>query len=347
VRAALYDAFGGPIRVCEVPEPETGAAGAVIRVAATGVCRSDYHGWRGLDPDIQLPHVPGHELAGEVAAVGPAVRNWKPGARVTVPFVVACGACTSCQADDQHLCDQQMQPGFTHWGSFAELVWIDHADVNLVELPLGLDFATAAGLGCRVTTAFRALVDQGRLVAGEWVAVHGCGGLGLAAVMIAKSLGARIVGIDIQKSALDRALGLGADAVIDAEAETDVPTAVRELTSGGAQLSMDALGHPKTLNDSILGLAKHGRHVQLGLMTGDDSNPRVPMSEIIHRELELRGSLGMQAHRFGALLSMIEEGRLDPSQLVGQTVTLAEGAAALEGMEHGADGGGITVINSI
>ncbi len=345
MRAAVYETFGGPILVGDVPDPEPGEAGVVIRVAATGICRSDFHGWCGRDPDITLPHVPGHELAGEVVAVGPQVRNWQPGARVTVPFVVACGTCPSCRAEHQHLCDRQMQPGFTHWGSFAELVWIDHADVNLVALPDGLDFVSAAGLGCRVTTAFRALVDQGRVAAGEWVAVHGCGGLGLAAVMIARALGARVIGVDIRTDALELATDLGAECVIDAREEPDVASAVRDLTSGGAQLSMDALGHTKTFTDSVHSLAKRGRHVQVGLMTGEHATPAVPMSEVIHRELELRGSLGMQAHRFGALLALIEDGRLDPRRLVGRTLSLAEGAAALAGMADGAEGGGITVID--
>ena len=158
-----------------------------MRVKATGVCRSDWHGWVGHDKDITLPHVPGHELAGVVEAVGRDVRKWKRGDRVTVPFVCGCGECPQCQAGHQQVCDHQFQPGFTHWGSFAEFVSIHRADLNLVALPESLAFDTAASLGCRFATSFRAVVDQGRTSAGQWVAVHGCGGVGLSAVMIANA----------------------------------------------------------------------------------------------------------------------------------------------------------------
>ncbi|MFC7583716.1 alcohol dehydrogenase catalytic domain-containing protein [Nonomuraea antimicrobica] len=175
----------------ELPDPSPAPHGAVIRVEATGLCRSDWHGWKGHDPDIKaLPHVPGHELAGVVEAVGPDVRGWRPGARVTVPFICACGTCAACATGDQQVCERQTQPGFTHWGSFAEYVAIDHADVNLVAIPEDMAYVTAAGLGCRFATAFRAVAQVGEVRPGEWVAVHGCGGVGLSAVMIATAAGA-------------------------------------------------------------------------------------------------------------------------------------------------------------
>jgi alcohol dehydrogenase len=193
-----------------VPAP----GGAVLAVRATGICRSDWHGWMGHDPDIRLPHVPGHEIAGTVEAVGAGVERWCVGQRVTVPFV--CGRCEQCRSGNQQVCDRQFQPGFTHWGSYAEYVAIEYADVNLVELPESLDFVTAASLGCRFATAFRAVVDQGSVRAGTWVAVHGCGGVGLSAVMIATALGAHAIAIDIDRSRLERARSIGAVAAIDA-----------------------------------------------------------------------------------------------------------------------------------
>src|SRR4051794_23050817 len=128
----------------------------------------------GQDADITLPHVPGHELAGVIEAAGPAVTRWRAGDRVTVPFICACGRCASCAAGDQQVCERQTQPGFTHWGSFAEFVAIEDADVNLVGLPPELGFSAAAGLGCRFATAFRAVTVHGRVTPGDWVAVHGC-----------------------------------------------------------------------------------------------------------------------------------------------------------------------------
>ncbi|MYS48337.1 alcohol dehydrogenase catalytic domain-containing protein [Streptomyces sp. SID5998] len=217
----MFERFGGPAEVRDVPRPHPADHGVVVRVEATGLCRSDWHAWQGHDPDVTLPHVPGHELAGVVEEVGPRVTRWRPGDRVTAPFVCACGACPACAAGDQQVCERQTQPGFTHWGSFAQYVALDHADVNLVAVPADLSFATAASLGCRFATAYRAVVQQGRVAAGEWVAVHGCGGVGLSAVMIAAAAGARVVAVDVSPKALELAERFGATRCIDASATPD------------------------------------------------------------------------------------------------------------------------------
>src|SRR5215212_274732 len=222
MRAVVYDAFGEVPRVEVVADPSAPVHGAVVRVEASGLCRSDWHGWMGHDPDIRrFPHVPGHELAGVVEAVGRDVRRWRAGDRVTVPFVCGCGTCEQCAAGDHQICDRQTQPGFTRWGSFAELVALDWADVNLVALPQDVGFDAAAALGCRFATAYRAVLQVGRARAGEWVAVHGCGGVGLSAVMIAVAAGARVVAVDVVAGALALAGRLGAEVLIDATTTAD------------------------------------------------------------------------------------------------------------------------------
>ncbi len=341
MRAVLYERFGELPRVAEVADPTPTPAGAVIAVEASGLCRSDWHGWMGHDPDIVLPHVPGHELAGTVAAVGAEVRRWRPGDRVTVPFVAACGRCPECHAGHQQVCEHQFQPGFTAWGSFADLVAIEAADLNLVRLPDSLDFATAASLGCRFATAFRAVIDQGRVAPGEWVAVHGCGGVGLSAIMIAVAAGARVVAVDRTDDKLAFARELGATACVRADA--DVVAAVREVTGGGAHLSLDALGHPQTCFNSIANLRRRGRHVQVGLMLADHARPAVPMDRVIAHELEILGSHGMPAHRYGAMLALIADGRLAPQRLIGARIGLDAAPAALAAMDR-FDGRGVTVI---
>lgn len=344
MKAALYERFGGPVVVTDLPEPEPGRLGAVLAVRATGICRSDWHGWLGHDPDIRLPHVPGHELAGVVVEVGTEVRHWAPGDRVTVPFVCGCGTCPQCASGNEQVCDRQSQPGFTHWGSYAERVLIDHADRNLVRLPDDLDFVTAASLGCRFATSFRAVVAQGRVGAGQWVAVHGCGGVGLSAVMIARALGARVLAVDVNRAALELSKEVGAEACIDAAVVEDVVAAVRDVSGGGAAVSIDALGSAVTSFNSVACLAKRGRHVQVGLMAGTDSRAPLPMELVIARELEVVGSHGMQAHRYPDMLAMISDGRLEPLKLVGRRVTLAEAAAGL-GSEEYLRGPGISVID--
>ncbi|MFE6754968.1 zinc-dependent alcohol dehydrogenase family protein [Streptomyces sp. NPDC057684] len=340
MRAVVFEKFGERAEVREVPDPVPAPHGVVVRVEATGLCRSDWHGWMGHDPDIRLPHVPGHELAGVVEAVGADVRDRRPGDRVTVPFVCACGTCASCAAGDHQVCERQTQPGFTHWGSFAEYVALDHAAVNLVDVPDELSSATAAGLGCRFATAFRAVVAQGRVAAGEWVAVHGCGGVGLSAVMIAAASGARVVAVDVSPAALDLARTFGAAHCLNASEVPDTAAAVRELTGGGAHLSLDALGSPVTCAASVGGLRRRGRHVQVGLLPQD---PVVPMGRVIGLELELLGSHGMAAHAYPRMLEMVRAGVLRPDLLVTSTIALDAAPTALEAMGT-TPGAGVTII---
>ena len=340
MRALRYDAFGGPLRVVDVPEPSPSTAGVVVRVGATGVCRSDWHGWQGHDADIVLPHVPGHELAGTVESTGPEVTRWRVGDRVTVPFVCACGSCPRCLAGDHQVCDRQTQPGFTHWGSFAELVALDNADVNLVALPEDLSFAVAASLGCRYATSYRAVVQQGRVRAGEWLAVHGCGGVGLSAVQIAVARGARVVAVDVSLGALELAASFGAEVVVDASGRSDVAEAVRAATGAGAHVSLDALGSPATCAASVLSLRPRGRHVQVGLLGPDTV---VPMDHVVAAELELYGSHGMAAHSYPELLDLVASGALRPDLLVTREIGLEEAADALRDVGAAP---GITVITS-
>ncbi|MGH8969256.1 MAG: zinc-dependent alcohol dehydrogenase family protein [Actinomycetes bacterium] len=343
MRALVFDRFGGPATVRDVPDPVPAPHGAVVRVEATGLCRSDWHGWAGHDRTIALPHVPGHELAGRIEAVGDRVTRWSPGDRVTVPFVCACGACEQCATGNHQVCERQAQPGFTAWGSFAELVALDHADVNLVALPAAVDAVTAASLGCRVATAYRAVVARGRVGPGEWVAVHGCGGVGLSVVMVAVACGARVVAVDVSPQALELAKAFGADVTVDAST-ADVVRAVREATGGGAHVSMDALGSHETCGASVRSLRTRGRHVQVGLLPPDLGHPAIPMSRVIALELELLGSHGMAAHDYPAMLALVESRRLRPDLLVTRRIGLEESGAALVAMGEPGYPAGVTVV---
>jgi alcohol dehydrogenase len=345
MKAAYYEEFGGQITIRELPDPVLSGEAVLIQVKATGLCLSDWHGWMGHDPDITLPHVPGHELAGVIEAVGSRVTRWKAGDRVTLPFVCACGRCPQCASGNQQVCDDQFQPGFTHWGSFAELVAIDRADTNLVALPDDMDFISAASLGCRFATSFRAIVDQGRVSAGQWVAVYGCGGVGLAAVMIAQASGAHVVAVDIQDGQLELARSVGAVVTINAAREQNVVRRVRDVSRGGVHVSMDALGSAETCFNSIASLRKRGVHLQAGLTLADHRHPAVPMDRVIAHELEILGCHGMQAFRYPAMLEMIRAGRLAPEKLIGRTISLEQVVEHLPAMGR-FRGHGITVIDS-
>lgn len=348
MRAAVYHEFGGPIAIEPVGDPTPPDDGVVIAVRATGLCRSDWHGWQGHDSDIQtLPHVPGHELAGEIVAVGREVRRWQTGARVTTPFVCGCGVCAECASGNQQVCAAQTQPGFHHWGSFAEYVMVRQADVNLVALPDSMEYVTAASLGCRFATAFRAVVEQGRVQAGEWLVVYGCGGVGLSAVMIGSAAGAQVVAVDINPAALAQAASLGAVVTINARETDDVVAAVREATQGGAQVSLDALGSRETAFNAVASLRRRGRHVQVGLLAGADFRAPLPLERVIAHELVVYGSHGLPAHRYPAMLTMIAQGRLQPQRLIGQRIGLDAAPAALMTMGQFGGPAGVTVVEEV
>ena len=342
MRAVVIDAVRGRLEVREVAEPTAPAGGVVVRVMATGMCRSDWHAWAGHD-EIAFPHVPGHELAGVVVEVGAGVGRWSVGDRVTVPFVCGCGRCEWCLAGNAQVCPDQQQPGFTHWGSFAEYVALHAADTNLVAIPESVDFATAASLGCRFATAYRALVGRARLTEGEWVTVVGAGGVGLSTVMIARALGGRVVAVDRNPEALAAAADLGAEHMVLADG-SDMPAAVADLTGGGSHVSVDAVGSEDTCADAILSLRRRGRHVQVGLLPPIDGHPRVPMERVIGWELDVLGSHGMAATDYPAMLALIEQGLLQPQRLLERTIGLDEAAALLPGFDR-ATVAGMTMVD--
>jgi len=340
VRAVVYDAVGARPQVREVPDPACPAGGVVVAVHATGVCRSDWHAWRGHDP-VPLPHIPGHELAGTVAEVGAGVSRFAVGDRVTAPFVNGCGHCPVCRAGDPQVCPQQTQPGFTGPGSFAERVALHAADTNLVRLPASVGFVDAAALGCRFATAYRALTVHGRVRAGQWVAVHGCGGVGLSAVAIASALGAQVVAVDVSAAALERARRLGA---VETVRSADPVAEVGQLTGGGAHVSLDALGSPATAAASVRSLRRRGRHVQVGLLL-DPAGTALPMDVVVAHELEVYGSHGMAAADYPAMLDLVTSGAVRLHDLVGAVIGLDEAPAALIAMDRPATTAGITVVD--
>ncbi len=343
VRAAAIIEYRQPLLVDVYDDPVTPEKGVVLEVEASGICHSDWHSWMGHEDLPGLPHVPGHEMVGVVAAVGPAVSRWQIGDRVTVPFSIGCGECRSCQEGHLNTCDRAFTPGFSVWGSWAQYVAIDHADLNLVRLPGGLDPVDGVALGCRFVTAFRAVADRGRVQEGEWLAIHGCGGVGLSAVMIGSALGARVIAIDIDPASLALAATLGAEAAFDARDDGFIDR-VQELTGGGAHLSVEAVGRTETVRNSLASLRKHGRHVQVGLLFAEHAEPSIPMEPVIMGEQEILGVRGMPAIDYDRVFELVDSGAVDPSRLVTGTVALDEASQVLESMGD-FTGVGVTVID--
>lgn len=322
----------------DIPTPEPGALGALIRVQANGVCRSDWHGWVG-DQKRSVPVVMGHEMAGIVEEVMPGVTRFKKGDRVVVPFSGSDGTCEYCQCGLAHLCDNAITPGRTYSGGYAEYVSVPLADRNLMILPEEISFTVGAALGCRFMTSFHGLVDRADLRPGEWVVVYGCGGVGLSAVNIASSMGASVIGVDINPANLELAKRMGADFVVNSR-ETKAVEAVMEITKGGAHVAVDALGIAETCIDGILSLRKGGRHLQIGLTTKREAGfVSVPIDTIVIKELKIIGSLGMSPHRYAAMIPMVAKGRLTPGKMVTSEISLSEVNGVFERMSSSANTG--------
>ncbi len=338
MRAARLITYRQPLELTSVADPTPEPGGVVVRVLACGVCRSDWHAWSGSDPDVILPMTPGHEYCGEVVAVGAGVTCWSVGDRVIAPFILACGTCGDCAAGHQTTCSTQVVPGFTCDGAFAEMIAVAHADANLTALPESMKPEIAAALGCRVTTAWQALVGRAKLQPGEWLAVFGGGGVGISALLLGRALGARVVVVDIVPEKLAFAKALGADAVVNASEEGSID-AVREITGGGAHVSVEALGIEATTVSAVRALRKLGRMVQIGMPAGEHTQMTLPMDAVYSGQLSLYGTRGMPSWRYPSLLNLIEGGHVDLSPLVTRTISLSQASDELAAFDRPAPPG--------
>ena len=328
MRAAMIRNFNEDLSIERVSEPTCPDNGVVLKVEACGVCRSDFHGWTGHHPKIESGSILGHEYCGTVVEAGSQALH-KVGDRLIAPFILGCGSCPECHSGKSNACESAVVPGFGWPGAYAEFVAVPY-DHNLIHLPETMSPALAAGLGCRVTTAWHGLTDRADVKAGEWVAVHGTGGIGLATLLLAKMLKARVVVVDVVDEKLEHAKKHGADATVNA-AKTDVASTIREITNGGAQVSIEALGIEATTNASVECLATLGRHVHVGMPAGT-GRMDVNMRAIYSKQLSFFGTRGMPSWKYPSLLAMIERGDIDISPMVAREIPLSGASVELRAM---------------
>jgi alcohol dehydrogenase len=341
MRAAVLEEYGELLEIEDVDYPEPASDQVIVETEACGVCRSDWHAWQGdwgwVGAQAPTGQTLGHEPAGVVADVGEDVETLSEGDRVTVPFHLADGTCRHCQTGRANVCETVIPLGFTGIapGAFAEAFPVREADFNCVKLPDAVEFTEMAGLGCRFMTAYHALADRADLRPGDRVAVHGCGGVGLSAVHIASALGAHPIAVDVRDDKLERARDLGAVDTVNA-ADADNPASeVKALADGGADVSIDALGIAETCRNSINSLGKRGNHVQVGLTTGEEGGEiSLPVDAMTMQEIDFHGSFGMPLVRYEELFNLIAEGTLEPSKIVGETLSLEELPETLASMDN-------------
>jgi alcohol dehydrogenase len=351
MRAAILREYGEPLELRDLPPPDPGPDGAVVAVEACGLCRSDWHAWRGHgewnDDRVPRGQVLGHEPAGEVLAVGSDVSRVREGDHVVVPFSLGDGTCRHCRSGHGNVCRDGLALGFEPDapGAFAEQVAVPAADYNLVALPERLDSRDAAVLGCRYMTAYHALADRAGLDGGDWLAVHGCGGVGLSAVQLGRALGARVVAVDPSEPARTRAAALGATRTLD-PTDLDPVAAIREQTGGGADVSVDALGIAETCRNSIRCLRERGVHAQVGLTTDEERGEvGLPTDWMTRWEITFVGSRGMPPTRYGALFDLVEAADIDPGELVARELSLGAVSERLTAMDE-FDTAGVEVVTS-
>ena len=335
-RAAVLTEYEEPLDVRALDPVGPAPDGIVVETEACGICRSDWHAWKGHWPSVPTDHVLGHEPAGTVVAVGDGVEQFQVGDEVGIPFNLACGHCEMCWSGNSQLCADGLSLGFTADapGAFASEFAVPRAEFNAVHLPDGMTAVEMAGLGCRFATAFHALAHKADIEAGDWLAVHGCGGIGLSAVNVGSALGARVVAVDLDTDALDLAEQVGADARVDAAVD-DVPGAVVGVTDGGADVSVDALGIAETCQNSLASLAPQGQHVQVGMTTDEEAGEiALPVDAMVDTELEFVGVKGMPPQRYDELFAMIATDRLTPADLVTNRVALDDVSDRLRSMDN-------------
>ena len=331
--AVVFQGVGEPLELREVDRPDCGPDEAIVETEACGICRSDWHAWQGDWDWIGLVPRPGlifgHEPVGRVVEVGDNVTRFDEGDRVTNPFNLSDGTCPYCRAGKANICESSIPMGFVGFqkGAFAEEYSVRNADQNLIEVPDDVAAEKIAGLGCRFATAFHGVTKRVDVGPGDWVAVHGCGGVGMSAIHTVNALGGNVIAIDIVEEKLDKAKELGASEGINSQNVKDVPQAVKSITDGsrGVEVSVEALGISETIQNSVNSLAPGGQHLQVGMTTSEESGQvELPIDFMVQNEREFYGTYGMPPHEYDEIFRMMRSGKIEPGRIVSETCSLGD-----------------------
>lgn len=329
MRAAIFHAPGKPLTVEEVETPKPGPGEILVKVAACGVCATDLHYLHGIPTFKKPPLILGHEVSGWVEAAAPDVTTFKPGETVLVPAVLSCGECLNCRRGRDNICERMVMPGNHADGGFAEFLTIPAR--TLVRLPDGLPIQESAIISDAVSTPFHAVRNRGRVQGGDWVAIFGCGGVGINAVQIAAALGASVLAVDLDSKKLAQARELGAAEAFNSQ-EIDVPKAIRKLTGGGVDVAFEIVGRPQVLDQAFSSVRPGGTLV----VVGSSEEPwTFAVSRLMFREISVLGSLGCCSAEFPTILEMVRAGKIRLEPVVGDRLPLERINEALARLEDG------------
>lgn len=331
MRAAVFRGPGRPLDVCDVPVPAPETRETLVKVAGCGLCHTDLH---YLDHGVRTfklpPLILGHEAAGTVAELGEGVDGLAVGDRVLIPAVLSCGRCGYCRAGRENLCESLQMLGNDRDGAYAEFVAVPASE--LVPVPPGLALERACIVADAVSTPYHAVKNRARVRPGDVVAVVGCGGVGLNLVQCARLAGARVIALDVNESRLEVARELGADEILN-PAEIDRPDRrVREIADGGADVAIEAIGKPETIELAFSLLRKGGRLCVVGYSA---ERVRLSAARLMYHEIEVVGSLGCGRGEYPRILELVAGGRLRLDPVVSGTLPLEEINEGLDRLRRG------------
>jgi propanol-preferring alcohol dehydrogenase len=319
VQAAVFYGPNQPLRLERWPQPELNAGEILVRIAACGLCHTDLHYIDHGVPTVKHPPmILGHEASGIVVQVASDVETFQGGERVLLPTILACGRCAACLSGRENICQNNKMLGNDVDGAFAEYAKVPAHEVFI--LPEEIPLVEGSIIADALTTPYHAVKNRAEVRAGDTVVVFGCGGVGLNVVQFAHLSGGIVIAVDISEEKLEWARKLGANITINGR-EGDVARKIRRLTSGGADIAIEAIGNPSTIQEAFVSIHPGGRLVVLGYT---DQNISFHGGRIMYREMEIRGSLGCRHVDYPRVIELVRNGSVQLLPLVTGRFQLAD-----------------------
>ncbi|MCF7811527.1 zinc-binding dehydrogenase [bacterium] len=314
MRAAIFYGPKQPLKVEEVPTPKPGPGEILVKVAACGVCHTDMHYIdHGVPTFKPPPMILGHEASGTVAELGEGVTKWKLDDRVLLPAVLSCGVCPSCRIGRENICDNMKMFGNHVDGAYAEYVLAPAKDA--LSVPEDVPLIEGSIIADAISTPYHAVVNRAKVKPGDWVAVFGCGGVGINCVQVAAAVGASVIAVDLMPEKLEFAKMLGAQETIN-PAEIDkgrVDKAIRKMIGDGVDIAFECIGNPKTIVDAYNTIKKGGTCVVVGYT---HLPAEIPVAKTMFFEQSLIGSLGCRPVDYPRIIEMARIGKIKVKELV-------------------------------
>ncbi len=331
MKAAVFHGDDVGLKIEDIPIPTIGAHEILVKVAACGVCHTDLHYIEHGVPTFKKPPlVLGHEASGVVEEVGGEVEHLAKGQRVLIPAVLTCGKCMFCRMGRENICADMTMLGNHIDGAYAEFVAVPAKDV--LDLPESIPLHEASIIADALSTPYHAVKNRARVQPGDTVVIFGCGGVGMGAVQVAVASGAYVIAVDMNERKLQWASDFGSVKTINASKFERVSKEVKKLTGGGADIAMEVIGNPRTIEEAFECVRVGGRlcvvgytHEKISLVAG----------KIMFKEIEVVGSLGCRPLDYRPLIRMVETGVIDVKRQVTHRFKLEELERAFAVMKEG------------